>query len=230
MRWKTAKNHLGQNQGVVSHLYHKERLCFPQGPSSIRLVSEDDALLGTVALPEMDEEVEQMLKQAGLPLAPIMIYGDDVSHVVTEDTGLALGRALRGIAVERMEHIGIHGAGSNISSAHDVVDKPIRVGVSMEGRKFWKYVPFDQTYVDFRRSFLVGHTLPNGLFSEDLDDFVDGFAGGLHASVMVHIARAIDPVHGWPLLFRALGEATAELLSPNPARRGLIAGVKATLA
>jgi HAD superfamily hydrolase (TIGR01509 family) len=152
------------------------------------------------------------------------------SHVVTEDIGLALGRAIRGIAVERMERVGIHGAGSSVSTPADLNEKPVRVGVSMEGRKFWKYVPFQQDYAEFRRDFLVGHTLPNGLFSEDLDDFVDGLAGGMHASVMVHFDRPVGPSLGWPMVFRGLGESIAELLSPNPGRRGLIAGVKATLA
>jgi HAD superfamily hydrolase (TIGR01509 family) len=151
------------------------------------------------------------------------------SHVVAEDVGLAIGRALRGVAVERMEHVGINGAGSSVATVADLA-VPVRTGISMEGRKFWKYVPFTESYADFRRSFLVGHTLPNGLFTEDLDDFVDGLAGGMHASVMVHFAEPVDPVRGWPMLFRSLGVSVAELLAPNPSRRGLIAGVKATLA
>jgi hypothetical protein len=91
-------------------------------------------------------------------------------------------------------------------------------------------VPLTQSYGDFRKSFLIGHTLPNGIFSEDLDDFVDGFAGGMESSVVVHFDEGADPLHGWPMLFRKLGEAVAGLLSPNPYRRSLTAGVKATLA
>jgi imidazoleglycerol phosphate dehydratase HisB len=152
------------------------------------------------------------------------------SHVVTEDIGLALGRALRCIAVERMVAFGINGAGSNINSVDDLSDLAIRVGVSMEGRKFWKFVPFSSDYAAFRKAFLVGHTLPNGLFSEDLDDFVDGLAGGLEASVMVHVASSLDPAIGWPLVFRGLGAALKELLTHNPDRMALAPGVKATLA
>lgn len=152
------------------------------------------------------------------------------SHVVAEDVGLVLGRAVRAIAVERMEQFGIDGAGSNVATISELADKPVHVGISLEGRKFWKYVPFEQDYAEFRRSFLIGHTLPNGLFSEDLDDFVDGLAGGLQASVIVHFPLPVDPSTGWPSLFRGLGEAVAGLLRPNPGRRGLIPGVKATLA
>jgi len=151
------------------------------------------------------------------------------SHVVTEDVGLALGRALRGIAVERMSELGIYGAGSNVRALDDV-GQPVRVGLSMEGRKFWKYVPFGEDYASFRRSFLIGHTLCGDLFSEDLDDFVDGFAGGLQASVMIHVAPGVGAEAGWPRVFSSLGEATRELLSVNPYRKALAPGVKATLA
>ncbi|WP_054811585.1 HAD family hydrolase [Nocardia arizonensis] len=150
------------------------------------------------------------------------------SHVVTEDVGMALGRALKQMSVERMEAFGIQGAGSNYERVGE--HTPIRVGVSMEGRKFWKFVPMDETYADLRKRFLIGHTLSNGLFTEDLDDFIDGLSGGMEASVMVHIDRDIDPEKGWPLLFRGLGEAVAGLLSANPHRRSLAPGVKATLA
>lgn len=124
------------------------------------------------------------------------------SHVVAEDIGMVLGRAVRQIALERMENIGINGAGSSIRDAEYLQSRPIRVGVSMEGRKFWKYVPLVQDYQDFRKSFLIGSTLPGGVFSEDLDDFVDGFAGGMHSSVIVHFSEPVTAEDGWPLVFR----------------------------
>lgn len=151
------------------------------------------------------------------------------SHVVAEDIGLALGRALHGMAVERMTELGIYGAGSNVRELSDFV-KPVRVGLSLEGRKFWKYVPFTQDYSAFRRSFLIGHTLCADLFSEDLDDFVDGFAGGLQASVMVHFGEPVTAEVGWPLVFAGLGDSVHELLSVNPHQKALAPGVKATLA
>ncbi len=152
------------------------------------------------------------------------------SHVVTEDIGMTLGRALRYVAIERMEKFGIHGAGSSIKDPNAGTYQPIRVGISMEGRKFWKYVPMSQDYAEFRKIFLVGHTLANGLYSEDLDDFVDGLAGGLESSIIIHVDNNTDPVAGWPMLFRGLGEAMAGLLAVNPHRLSLAPGVKATLA
>lgn len=152
------------------------------------------------------------------------------SHVVTEDIGMTFGRALRYVAIERMDEFGIQGAGSSMQDPSTGKHRPVRVGISMEGRKFWKYVPMSQDYGDFRKTFLVGHTLANGLFSEDLDDFVDGLAGGLQSSIIVHIDKDVSPIWGWPLLFRGLGEAMAGVLAVNSHRLALAPGVKATLA
>ena len=68
------------------------------------------------------------------------------------------------------------------------------------------------------------------LFAEDLDDFLAGLAGSLGCSIMVHLKELPDPAERWPLLFRALGCALCEAFAPNPYRRGVCPGVKATLA
>jgi HAD superfamily hydrolase (TIGR01509 family) len=147
------------------------------------------------------------------------------SHVAAEDVGTTLGAALRLLATERMGASGIEGAGSNMNG----FARPIRVGISFEGRKFVRFVPVGWSYDEWRRA-LIGQTLRNGLFGEDLDDFVDGFAGGMGCSVVVHWEPVPDPDEAWRLVFEGLGAATRELLKANPARRGVIAGVKGTLA
>jgi HAD superfamily hydrolase (TIGR01509 family) len=151
------------------------------------------------------------------------------SHVVMEDAGLVLGRALKEVLVQRMRQCGVNGAGSSIRIAEDCDRLPVRVGLSVEGRKTWTFVPFTTRYEELRRAFLVGHVVGRGLFTEDLDDFLDGFSGGLGASIVVHVARPVSPQEGWPMIFRGLGTAIAEALEPNPARKGVPPGVKATL-
>ncbi|CAK0757329.1 hypothetical protein CCP3SC15_2290001 [Gammaproteobacteria bacterium] len=152
------------------------------------------------------------------------------SHVVMEDTGMVIGRALKTILVQRMWRSGINGAGSSIATPDDFDQSPVGVGLSIEGRKFWTFVPFYASHDEFRRQFLIGHTIGRGLFSEDLDDFIDGFAGGVSGSIVVHVRRPVSPQEGWPLIFRGLGKAIADALAPNPARKGVPPGVKATLA
>jgi imidazoleglycerol phosphate dehydratase HisB len=147
------------------------------------------------------------------------------SHVAAEDVGMTIGAALKALAGERMAATGIEGAGSNLNGA----PRPIRVGISFEGRKFVRFQPVGWTQDELRRA-LIGQTLDNGLFSEDLDDFIDGFAGGMGCSVVIHWERVQDPDETWRLIFGGLGAATRQLLSENRARRGVIAGVKGTLA
>lgn len=147
------------------------------------------------------------------------------SHVAAEDVGMTIGVALKALAGERMRSAGIEGAGSSLNGQH----RPIRVGVSFEGRKFVRFVPVGWGYDELRHT-LIGQTLSNGLFSEDLDDFVDGFAGGMGCSVVIHWERLTDPDDAWAQVFDGLGAAIRQLLAPNAARRGVIAGVKGTLA
>ncbi len=147
------------------------------------------------------------------------------SHVAAEDIGNTIGAALRQLASERMAATGIEGAGSSLNGT----PAPIRVGVSFEGRKFVRFQPVGWSQDELRRA-IIGQTLSNGLFSEDLDDFVDGFAGGMGCSVIVHWERVTDPDEAWRLVFAGLGTAVKQLLAANRSRRGVIAGVKGTLA
>jgi len=146
------------------------------------------------------------------------------SHVVCEDTALVLGRALLEILTLRMMHAGVNGAGSSLHT-----EPAVRVGVSVEGRKFWKWVPFRVSLDQLRKEFIIGQTIYRGLRSEDLDDFLDGLAGGLACSIILHVDEWLSPQEGWPLIFRNLGKALGEVFALNPYRKGVPPGVKATL-
>lgn len=170
--------------------------------------------------------VKRLAESAGLGVAvDFQALRLSSSHVAAEDVGMTIGAALGQLASERMAASGIEGAGSSLNGTA----RPIRVGISFEGRKFVRFVPVGWSYDELRRT-IIGHTLANGLFSEDLDDFIDGFAGGMGCSVVVHWERVEDPDEAWALVFDGLGAAVGELLAANPARRGVIAGVKGTLA
>jgi HAD superfamily hydrolase (TIGR01509 family) len=172
------------------------------------------------------ELVERFARSAGLG-ARIDFQATRLSssHVAAEDVGMTIGAALKQLAGERMAATGIEGAGSSLNGQA----RPIRVGISFEGRKFVRFQPVGWTQDELRRA-IIGQTLGNGLFSEDLDDFVDGFAGGMGCSVIVHWERLTDPDEAWAQIFDGLGAATAQLLATNRSRRGVIAGVKGTLA
>ncbi|MBF0118370.1 MAG: HAD-IA family hydrolase [Desulfobacterales bacterium] len=151
------------------------------------------------------------------------------SHVVLEDIGIVLGIVLKKILVFRMEHYGVNACGSSIFTEYSFTKDPICVGVSVEGRKFWKIVSFDDSFDDLKKDFIIGHNVSNGLFSEDLDDFIDGLASGLSCSIMIHIKKRINPDDGWKMIFKNLGKALKEVFEENSYRIGVPPGVKATL-
>ncbi|MEK7989413.1 MAG: HAD family phosphatase [Thiotrichaceae bacterium] len=151
------------------------------------------------------------------------------SHVVLEDVGMVLGQALFEIFQLRMEAFGVHGAGGSVKTQQDFDTGNIHVGLSIEGRKFVKFVPYSDSFDTVREQFLVGQTLSGAIRSEDLDDFLDGFAGGLHCSIIVHIRALSDAQSLWFSSFDKLGEAINESYQVNPYRKGLPSGVKATL-
>jgi imidazoleglycerol phosphate dehydratase HisB len=152
------------------------------------------------------------------------------SHVLLEDSGMALGKALREVMVKRMMDLGVNGGGGSLHTPTDFHHQPIRVGISVEGRKFWRFVPLTMDYDHIRRNLIIGQTIMNGLYSEDLDDFLDGLSWGLGCSLVIHIKELLPAETAWPMIFKHLGTALGELFRINPYRRGVPPGVKANLA
>jgi HAD superfamily hydrolase (TIGR01509 family) len=174
---------------------------------------------------ELHYLLESLAKEAGFTMqvefnATVL----NSSHVVLEDTALVLGKALLDILVLRMKHWGVNGAGSSINS------KAIRTGISVEGRKFWIFVPFKDSHDSVRKNLLIGQNVYTKLRSEDLDDFLDGLSGGLACSIIVHIDTLIEANEAWQLIFANLGKSLKEAFALNPYRKGVPPGVKATLA
>jgi len=187
-------------------------------------------LAPTIEVDELHRLLEMLAEEAGFTLQ--IHFNATVlssSHVVLEDIALVLGRALLEILTLRMVQWGVNGAGSSIGIYSDIETQPIRVGISVEGRKFWKFVPFKVSLDRVRRDFIIGHHVYDHLRSEDLDDFLDGLSGGLACSIIVHIEELIEPNVGWQLLFKNLGKALREVFALNPYRKGVPPGVKATL-
>ena len=127
-----------------------------------------------------------------------------------------------------MNSLGINGAGSSVTDAAALSD-PIRVAISFEGRNSVNIVPIRMPRDELQRRMLVGHTLANGLFAEDLDDFLYGLAQGMSSTVTVHVHEVADPEQAWQQVFVALGKAWSQAFAVNPTRLGVPPGVKATL-
>ena len=151
------------------------------------------------------------------------------SHVVLEDTGLALGMGLFEMLRVRMMESGVNGAGSSLRTKADFETAGVSASVSLEGRKFLKIVGASGAD-DFRWRHVLGGFAFGAVRTEDIDDFVDALAGGMRASFFLHERRPYeDAATFWADMIEALGLAVSEAFEPNPARKGLPPGVKATL-
>lgn len=136
-----------------------------------------------------------------------------LTHVISEDSGIVLGGALAALFEKKMRK-GVNGASRSI-----IDEGCATAAVSIEGRP---------------KLFLEGNATTKmetveDTKTSDLDDFLDGLALGLGATIRIKVESGKDPHHTWESIFRALGEALREAFEENPWRGGTTAGVKGTL-
>jgi imidazoleglycerol phosphate dehydratase HisB len=185
---------------------------------------------GTTALAGLRRLLQLVAGEAGFFLRAIFTSNVlSSSHVLLEDTGMVIGKALREILVKRMMDLGVNGAGSSLRNPIDFSNQKISVGISVEGRKFWRLIPLNTTAADIRQRLIIGHTIMGGLYSEDLDDFLDGLSWGLGCSLVVHVKELPPADDAWAMIFRHVGLALREVFEINPHRKGVPPGVKANL-
>ena len=184
----------------------------------------------SINVKNLDKLLSLLTKKAGFRLA--VDFKAEVlssSHVVCEDIGMVLGRTLLKILKSRMEKDGINGAGSNINSALDLRNKPVVVGLSLEGRKFFKIVPVKSDYQTVRKNLLLNQNVFGNLRSEDLDDFLDGLCGGMSCGLIIIVKELLKPEDFWKAVFEGIGESLKEAFAGNSYRKGVPPGVKANL-
>ncbi len=152
-----------------------------------------------------------------------------LTHVICEDTGIVVGRALREVLLKRMEK-GVSGRGSNIDDIESkdvgIIDEAgALVAVSFEGRPSFNMVNLNREVP--AEQFVFGKV--EDMNAADLDDFISGMALGLMGTINVYFLSGDDPHHMWEAVFRGIGSALRKVFEENEYRKGTIAGVKATL-
>jgi imidazoleglycerol-phosphate dehydratase len=135
-----------------------------------------------------------------------------LQHVIAEDCGQCFGEAMARVVMKMMEDQGINGSGVGDGYIDEAAS---RVKISYE----------------FRTGFFVNKgavTMPEhveDMLCADLWNFLSGFAVGSRATLHIDLLSGDDPHHIWESVFRAFGEATRNVLSPCPWRKGLTPGV-----
>lgn len=140
---------------------------------------------------------------------------ETLDHVVVEDTGLTLGRAVREIIDAKKEK------GVNQRGFYTVTFDEALVGVTLA---------FDGRAYTFMRGEVPGMKLEyvEDILSTNLKQFFEGFAQGAGCVVQIQFFAGEDSHHTWEATFKAFGEALRESLSPCPYRAGTTIGLKGT--
>lgn len=140
---------------------------------------------------------------------------ETLTHVIVEDTGLTLGRAIRELIDIRQKE-GVNGGGSYTVAFDEAL---IAVTLAFDGRAY-----------SYLRGEVPGMKLEQveDILATNLKQFFEGFAQGSGCAVSIQFLAGVDSHHTWEAAFKAFGEALRESLEPCPYRAGTTIGLKGT--
>jgi len=132
----------------------------------------------------------------------------DLTHVVAEDVGMTFGKAVLDLVNSNVP--------TGYGDAIGIIDEAkASAAISFEGRSL-----FDFTFAGTQLAEQV-----EGMYTDDILTFLDGFAQGANATLHVDVLKGANGHHIWEAAFRAVGTALGRALYVDPARAGLTAGV-----
>ena len=141
----------------------------------------------------------------------------DLVHVITEDVGITFGKAIKAYVDEHAKE-GLVGYGH----AYGTIDEALtRAVLSFESRG----------YLDFNRGDVVVPMHMEGIHSEDLVAFFEGFVQGAMCTLHLDLLKGRES-HGhhiWESIFRAFGMALYEALHVRAWRKEMTAGVAGSI-
>ena len=141
----------------------------------------------------------------------------DLVHLITEDVGITLGRAYKDYVDQHLDD-GLVGYGF----AYGTIDEALtRAVVSFESR----------AYLDFQPGEVELPEAVEGMHSEDLIAFLEGFVQGAMCTLHIDLikGRSRHGHHIWEATFRAFGMTLYEALAPREWRQHMTAGVAGSI-
>lgn len=162
-------------------------------------------------IPFLNHMLEHIAYRSGINLSVTFEMDRfDLTHVVFEDIGMALGKAVKTYLEENCAE-GIPG----FSDAVGIIDEAhASCALSFENRASFHLS--EQANVPAETE---------GTLSEDLETFLEGFVQGAMCSLHLDLNKGRNGHHIWEAAYRAFGTALRRALTPDECRRGLTAGV-----
>jgi imidazoleglycerol-phosphate dehydratase len=134
-----------------------------------------------------------------------------LTHLICEDLGIALGKAFAEY-VRRNTAKGLTGYGDAIG----IIDEAkAQTALSFESRAYF--------HIDYHGNKLAEKV--EGMDTEDLETFLEGFAQGACCTLHVDLFRGVNGHHIWEAVFRSFGAAIKNTIAENPKRAGMTSGV-----
>lgn len=182
--------------------------------SEVKVVIEKGALKADyrkhikTPLPFLNHMIEHIAWRAALNIDIELDMPDfQLIHLVTEDVSMTLGKAVGELV--RQNH------SSGYGYAVGIIDEAkATAAISFE----------DRALLDFTSAITYGEQV-EGMPSEELVTFLDGFVQGARCTLHIDIQKGENGHHIWEAVYRALGIALKAAISVDDDREGLTSGV-----
>ncbi len=193
---------------------HKITVTRKTTESSIRVAIEKGALKPDyrekikTPLPFLNHMIEHIAWRAALNIEIEMTLDEfELTHLVTEDVSMTLGRAVGEFV--KLNNPSGYGFGVGI-----IDEAKAEAVISFE----------DRSYLDFTADTDYDEMV-EGMPAEELLTFLDGFAQGARCTLHIDVLKGENGHHIWEAVYRAFGIALGNALSVDESRKGLTSGV-----
>ena len=159
-------------------------------------------------LPFLNHMIEHIVWRSGVNISvDVSLDKFDLTHVVCEDVGMTLGKAVN----EYITKGGMCGFGD-------------AVGIIDEARALCALSFEDRSGLFFDKKIDIPAET-EGMYSEDLLTFLDGFVQGARCTMHVNVECGENGHHIWEAIYRAFGMALEKAAKIKPGREDMTAGV-----
>mgnify|MGYP002519108438 CR=1 FL=1 len=161
-------------------------------------------------IPFLNHMIEHIAYRAGFNIKTTTELTDfTLTHLITEDLGMALGKAVK-------EYIDTTDGAAGFGDAVGMIDEArATAAISFESR----------AYIDIDYH---GNAVPaevEGVLSEDLETFLEGFVQGAMCTLHIDLYKGHNGHHIWEAIYRALGTALNRATAVSEDRKGKTSGV-----
>jgi len=162
------------------------------------------------SLPFLNHMIEHIAWRGGFNVeVECKLANFTLTHVICEDLGIALGKACA-------EYIKRTDGACGFGDAIGIIDEAkAETALSFESRVF---IDVDCHGVEIADRV-------EGMDSEDLFTFLEGFAQGACCTMQIDVLRGVNGHHIWEAVFRSFGTALKNVFEVNEERKGMTAGV-----